>query len=133
MTFAAIELAIQQRVEANWTATEVEWQNTEFDPKLGTPFVKVTLLFGDENIAGFAGTDSGNMYRKVGVVFFSIFVPPDSGTRLAYTHADNLIALFRGQEVSGIRFRGVEVNEVGEGDGWFQVNVSIAFEADEVF
>ena len=133
MTFAAIEQTVQQRMSANWTATKIEWQNTEFEPELGTSFISVTILPGNDEIAGIAGTDSGNMYRKVGVVFFSIFVPVNTGTRQAYTYADTLTALFRGQEINGIRFRQIEVNEVGEANGWFQVNLSIAFEADEVF
>ena len=131
MSLATIEQVIQTRLKDNWTDTPIDWQNTEFLPTMQEAFVRVTIIPGSEDQIGIG--DADNMYRKVGVVFFSVFVPKNEGSRPAWTHVDNLMVLFRGLEVSGIRFRNSEFNEVGEAEGWFQVNLSIAFESDEYF
>lgn len=131
MSYANIEKTIQEKLNSGWTATEIEWQNTEYEPTLGTPFIRVTIIPGSENNIGLGS--STNLYRKVGVVFFSIFVPPNTGTRQAWNLADDLTAIFRGLEEEGVIFREIETNEVGEENGWFQVNVSVAFQADDIF
>lgn len=131
MSYVSIEQTIQEHLQNNWTATEIEWQNAEYDPRLGVSFVRITILPGSERQVAMGGVL--RQYRKDGVIFLSVFIPVNIGTREAWTHADNLVALYRGQEINGIIFRGTETNEVGEADGWFQVNVSIDFITDEFY
>ena len=131
MSLANIEKIIMERFANNWTATDIEYQNTEYQANRTDPFVKITVIPGNENIIGFGG-DSNKLYRTVGVVFFGIFVPVDTGTRLALIYADQIAAIFRGIEDQGVIFRNIEINEVGELSGWFQFNLSIDFESDEI-
>lgn len=83
--------------------------------------------------ASLSGDTGRRRWRRTGVVTVQIFTP--YGTGLSKADKLSMVAMraFEGQSTSsGIWFRDVNFQEVGQDSIWFQSNVSATFEYDEV-
>jgi len=129
MSRAAIRQAIESRLASGWSTTPIAWDNVYFSPPANSPFLRMTILFGEELQVSML-----NGYRQHGIIDISVFVPVGSGTATAYSYADTLSGLFRGQQFSGISCRGAKTTRIPSLEkGWVQLNVSIPFYADTIY
>ena len=83
--------------------------------------------------ATLSGDTGQRRWRRTGIVTVQIFAP--YGTGLSIGDKLGMVALraFEGQSTpSGIWFRDVSFQEVGQDSIWFNSNVSATFEYDEV-
>lgn len=135
MSYATEAQVVRERLNTNWTTTQIHWPNTDFTP--GTsPWIRPTILPADARAADIA---TAPRYRHVGVLIIQVFVPLGAGDGLALEYADTIAALFRGQNVSGVRFYGedgeaVRIRNVGpDGKGFFQMNVECPMFRDTIF
>jgi hypothetical protein len=128
---------IHDRIVELWTATPVIFEN-EDTPTPDTPaaflFVEVAGdLFEQASIGG--GDQVGdNLWREDGQVLIHVMTPRGGGSAAARLLARQAAALFRGQDIDGIRFGGVSIGagEPGEADGnYWRMTATIDFERDE--
>lgn len=102
-------------------------------PKTQGPWARVVVAHatgGQRTLAGEAGT---RRFGRVGILTAQIFAPVGGGTDLAYNLAQLVVDAYEGQSTpGGAWFRNTRVNEVGVSDGWFQLNVLVDFDYDQV-
>lgn len=123
--------AIESRLATNWTTTPIKFENVPFKETM-SPYVALVILVG-EGLQVSLGTPV--VRRWPGVIILQVFVPADTGTKLAKTYADTLAAVFeRVQFSSGnsgtITCRIPSIEAVGIKNGWHQTNVTVPFKRD---
>lgn len=128
---------VEQRLDANWTATPVVFENEDFPtPDDPAAFVFVEL-YGDvfDQISIGGGDEVGdNLWREAGSLLMHVMTPNGTGTRDARAFAKQLVDLFRGQEIGGVTFRDAAIGagEPGENDGnYFRMTASVSWLRDE--
>lgn len=95
-------------------------------------WARVTVRHVDGNQPTLAGPSGKRRYTKMGIVTIQLFTPSD-GLVSADSIADLLEAAFRGVDSpNGVWFRNPRSNEVGVNGPWFQTNVIVDFEYDQV-
>ena len=132
--FAEEAKAIETRLAAGWTTTPIRYDNAPF-PETTAPYVALFILDGDGNQISLGAVA---LRRWVGLIVLQIFVPQDTGTRLAKGYANTLGALFDRAEFpveNGglIRCRVPSIAEIGIRNGWNQLNVTIPFTRDKQY
>ena len=80
------------------------------------------------------GDPGANKFRRQGMVTVQIFAPEKGATQDAVAKGDEVVSLFEGKtRFEGVIFSNVRMTEVGpDGMGWYQVNVKIDFEYDDL-
>lgn len=133
MTFAATADTIRARFNTEFplvrASVPIAWDNVAYEPTPQTPWVRLTIVEGEGELAGLAGKGA-NLYRHRGVVIIQIFVPIGDGDGLARAIADDIATIFRGQLVAGVHFRAPSARRVGPDEAWWQLNVRIPYRAD---
>jgi hypothetical protein len=85
---------------------------------------------GQASLANFNGT---SRYRRAGIFTVQVFTPYGGGLSLSDTLVSVIVNAFEGKaSTNGVWFRQVRINEVGQDGLWYQTNVLINFEYDEV-
>lgn len=130
MTYNAEHAAIEARLSANWTTTDINYDNVDYKPTPETPWIKLEIATG-EQIPVSLGGPGATLYRNGGVISITVYVPLNSGARTAKSYCDTLAAIFRGQQFSSITCRGASITRIGEDNGWFLYNASIPYFRDE--
>lgn len=122
---------------AEWSATPVAFENAPVFPALEaardskSPWVRFVIRDGDGSLQT-VGSDS-RLDRFAGVLITSVFVAQDTGTRQAASYADDISAIWKGYAgQSCVRFGTPSITVVGEANGWFQINVTVTFQNDEI-
>ena len=72
-------------------------------------------------------------YRNVGVISIAVMTPEGIGSATAKGYCDALSAIFRSAQFSGILCRTPRIEEVGNMDGYYQIQVITEFQRDETF
>lgn len=137
MASAAAFDVVHDRLVAEWTATPLVFENDDYQaPDAPEPFVYVEVFgdFFDQASIG-ARTQADNLWREGGQVYLHVMTEKGVGSRAARVLAKQLADLFRGQEISGVRFRNASI---GAGDparfpagSYFAMTATIEFERDE--
>ena len=147
MNIEAARDSILSHFNAYWTANsaavnggkvpEMKWDNLDGDAKPVTPsnapygraVVRHAVSPGQQTL----GEPGNRLFGRVGVVLVQLFVPLASGLTLADRLSKIAADAFEGKStVERVLFRNVSVIEAGAEKGWFQYNVSAAFEYDEL-
>jgi hypothetical protein len=95
-------------------------------------YVEVYGDFFDQASIG-AEPVTANRWREGGVVFLHVMVPSGSGSGLARGYAGELLELFQGQEIDGVRFRDASIGEGEPGrdfPNYWAMAASIEWERD---
>lgn len=126
--------AIEIRLTTNWTTTPIRYVNAPFK-ETDQPYVALFVLDGDGHQISLGPVA---LRRWVGIIVIQIFVPQDSGSRVAKTYATTLAAIFDRVEFSTdasglIRCRVPALREVGIINGWYQLNVEVPFIRDKTY
>ena len=128
----------------DWSLTPIEYENvTESAALLAAKdakesWIRVTIRDGDGQLTTI-GSDS-RRDRYVGVIIIQIFIPQKSpaSTSKTGTSAGRILAVaisdiwngYTGQPC--LQIRTPSMNTIGELSGWFQINVNIPFQNDEI-
>lgn len=134
MSFEDTRKAIEGRLGDNWSTTPIKFENVPFK-ETKDPYVALFILDGEGQQISL-GTPA--VRRWPSVIKIQIFVPQDTGTKLARTYADSLGTIFdRAQFSSGnsgtITCRIPSITHVGITNGWDQVNVTIPLKRDRQY
>jgi len=135
MSFADERKAIETRFAANFTALPVQYENQRFAMPATGGWARLTIRNAG---AGQISTGSSPLHRYAGVILADVFMPEETGSQAARTHADTIEAIFRRAQFSSgssgtILCRTPSITTVGVADGWFQVQVSVPFQRDRIF
>lgn len=97
------------------------------------PWARVNLQHTGGGQASLTGGLGTTRWGREGFLTVQVFAPAGEGLSGAHTLAKIISDAFEGTStVNGVWFRNVRVNEVGEDGDWYQVNVVIDFEYDEI-
>jgi len=121
MSFASAKVEVEQYVEANFTATPIEFENASIDFEGLSEWVRV----GFQSSGAKRITIGIESYRYYGLLIFQIFTKPDVGAGRSAVIADLLSTLFRSKVLGTFHFQVPEAVSVGESDGWYQTNLII--------
>lgn len=129
MGYAAQRIAIESRFSTQWgVTTPIAWDNSQYKPDSGTPFVALSILNTSEQPVSIGSTVKT---RNGGFININIFVPENTGTAVIEGLCDSAAAVFRYKAFSGVSCRGAEIRLIGRNKEWWQYNVSIEFQRDE--
>jgi hypothetical protein len=112
---------------------------TEFPNELFTPlnpvamWARFTILLGEELRMDIGTGSTGGVYRLPGVLIVQLFYPQNKGNGTVLSKADSLASHFRNWCGSTITCEAATVEEIGNENGYFQVNVTIPFRQDNVY
>ena len=130
MTFADEQLAIESRFAANFTACSIKYQNVDFNPDEHDLYVDLQIKNGPAFLASIGPSP---LHRSIGVISVNVFTRHNIGTKTGRVIADKAAAIFRLQSFSGITCEAANVTNMGEREGRYLVNMTVAFFRDEIF
>lgn len=98
------------------------------------PWARITVQhFGANQATLSSDVSNRRRWRRNGLVTVQIFTPFGTGLSMADRLAMIALGAYEGKDTpSGVWFRNVKSQEIGQSDSWFQTNVSAEFEYDEV-
>lgn len=127
---------IQSVLVPSWTATAIYFENDQQTlPDSVDYFVFVEVygqLFEQASIGG--GSPTENLWREEGAILAHVMCPRGDGSLKGRQYARQICDLFRGQDISGIRFREMSIgaSEPGDEDGsYWRLTVTIDWQRDE--
>ena len=142
MSYATEASTIRARFYSQWKTaqsfsdaqmlTRVAWPNKSFDPPDGLSWVRLEVLPGgaQQTTMGSATTAT---FEYDGTISVQVFVPMNTGDGTARTLAEQVCAIFRSVEASGIIYDDPYVTTAGEtGNGWYQLNVWAPYRRETV-
>lgn len=131
MSYANAYNELRGRFNTLWgSTTPIAWPNAAFTTPL-VPWVRFTVRSGEANQLTFGA--STNNFRHSGVIIIQVFTLLDTGEALALQHADQIASIFRNWCGQSVRCRTPSVKDIGnDGEGWYQVNVVVPFQWDEL-
>jgi hypothetical protein len=127
-TFQDIRAAIETRFSANWTATDISWDNVAYDPKPEIPFVRLMINEVDSFQVSMSTVPC---HRFTGIIHIIILVPIGTGTNTARGYADSAAAIFRNADFSNIQCRSPRIVRIGDIGQYFQYSTLVNFWKDE--
>ena len=130
MSFDTLRRLVETHVNDNWSMTDVAFENIEFTPVIGTPWIDMHIFVGDGFQASLGDTSALN--RWTGIIDFSVYVPINTGSSYAYKVAYALVDLFYHYDNNGLTTLTGHSRPIGEDGEWMRYNVSIPFQYDEV-
>ena len=126
--------------KAAWDATgygeRVKYDNISkksLPPDGEIPWARVTLRHATSAQASLAGEVGTRRFRRTGVLTVQVFEPIGSGLSGTTDLPKIVQESYEGVvSTGGVWFRNVRINEVGPDGDFFQTNVVIDFEYDEI-
>lgn len=133
MSFSDEHSQIRERLSSQIGDTPIDWPNASFSPPdPPSIWLRLSILDG-ESFQTTIGAET-NVHRSVGIIIVQIFGPANEGDKDTLAMADTVAAIFRNWCGTTVRCRAATVKAIGpDGQGWYQVNVSVPFKRDELF
>ncbi len=135
MSRSAVRGAVTDYLAANWTLSELVYQNTTTEPPVASdgvlrPWVYVEVSYNSTDQWSIGETDrTDNRWREDGLVFIHVYTPAGSGLSVADQYADAMIELFKGIQLApDIEFRDItsDIGGLGDDDGnYYRVTVAV--------
>lgn len=134
MSYEAVRKEIQAHFASNFdgvTSDKIAWDNVSFTPEEGESWVRFSVQNNLSNYVSIGGPSV--KVRKFGIVFVQIFVPQGQGTLAADQIVDKVSNVLEAEQLSsGCTLQETSVQNVGNINGWYQVNTSTPFYYDEI-
>lgn len=131
MSFAAAQIAIENKFNTEFTACPVQYSNVDYTPTPGVTFCKLEVIDSWSQRADI-GT-ANRLHRSFGLIIANIHLPLGLGTNIGRVIADSAAAIFRDTSFSGITCRSPLIRNVGEVEGWYIVNMTCNFHLDKSY
>jgi len=128
--FVDISAALESHLNDMVGKPPVAWENFEYEPEIGTLYIRPTLIAGDVNQAslGDAGQD-----MNIGIYQIDVFSKAGQGKKEALEMADTIADQFkRGTDLTyngrNVRIRSVSRQAaINNADGWYQIILEISY------
>lgn len=135
MSYRQEAIDIESLFATEWALgpnTPVEYDNSDYDPSTGVPYVTLTVQSGTAFQADLG--KATNTYRHNGLIIVQVHTPVDEGSAVARGLADEVAAIFRTRFVgAGIITKTPDFDRVGVSGAYYQINVLIQFHRDTIF
>jgi len=117
-----------------WSPRAVIWDGLPGKPPSGrTPWARFTVRHADGEQATLANDQGRRRWRRSGTIFIQLFAPVGDGLSALDPLTKIAMDAYEGQSTAGgAWFRDVRCREIGPDGDWYQVNVLVDFEYDEV-
>lgn len=119
MSFDIIRRDVEAYLVANWASTPIQFTNVKFVNPVGE-WIRCQVIFGDSTQISMGSTQD---HRTELLIVISLFGKNNSGTGQLLTYADTLTTLFTNKTIGVCNTRSPSVNEIGEVDGFYQINL----------
>ena len=119
---------------SNWNRNQITWDNTSRSLTEDQEWIRPTLnLENSENVT-IGGVNGHHRIRFNGSYIIQVFSSLNKGTGDIYRAVDDLNKLFNNKRLEeNILTYTCQVDRIGdEGNGWYQINVSIPFTSDQL-
>jgi len=143
--YEKIRAAVVAHFRTNWPAAassagcqialaSIQMDNHKFTQPVGTPWGRLSFAWGDRASVAVGGAN----LRTTGFLYLQVFLPLETGTQEGYQACDALAGVFdlRSIAVTGTAnycvFETARQDNVGDRDGYRQINASIPFRVDEI-
>ena len=128
MTTEFIRETVAQYFKAGFTTAEIEYENKDTIDvsKRSLPYVKLNLRFTTNDQISFVPVRT----RQRGAVQVDIYVKNGTGSKAAYTMADEISELFKHKSISNIEFQTPKVLTPLDVVGWMRLTVRSPFYFD---
>lgn len=135
MKYDVVQQSLEEFIKANWTQTEIQYDNVAFNSDLYNEFLRCNVLFGDSA----SRTVTKGCYRQTGILILSVFTKPAIGSArkmVLATIAANLINDAVVSPTPPLVAPKVNLlepsmhNDNKERDGWVMAQLSTAFYYD---
>ena len=135
MKFAQVQQSIEEYIKAQWTETQVAYDNVQFNSDLYDQYLRCNILFGE----GRKRTITVGCYRQIGMLMLTVFVKPAVGRARLLDLANIAATLVTDVRVGAtLPLVAPVVNlkvpdlilDNTERSGWVQANVSSPFYYD---
>jgi len=125
--------AIEKRFEANYSSTDVKYENVPFTQPDNGSWVALVILSGDGQNGSIGTGMSSRLERFSGIIQVDIYTVEDGGTKSARDLADIIAAIFDNVQFnhgsSGtITTRVPSFSTLGVKEGWHHSVVSVAYQ-----
>ena len=139
-TYAEAASDIRSLFSDLWVDTlsyPVEWPNetsaATLPPVTQTPWGRMVVLHATGGQISLPAGKGQARYARGGVAIFQIFVASSLGTSQIYGLVKRITDLFDGKRgADGTYFRNTRIREIGTDGSWYQVNVYVDFDYEEV-
>jgi hypothetical protein len=135
-TFNDVRAAIEGRIATEMAASPsypVSYPNAPFTPPNNTPWIAVSLIFGNNNYATLEAPATGKSFnRQTGTLTIDVFTPAGVGAGANYTIAERVKDKFDRAKFSSIIFdpcSGLATIRPAEQEAFFQTQFSATFDA----
>jgi len=126
--FEEANLIIESRLADNWVRTLIDFDNVEFNPARGTPYIRLQIEWVGSSVTSLGGRTKGEGY-----IDLSIFVPSNSSITDVSQMADELAVLFNRYQEGALRFNVARTVRVGNQEQWYQLKVLVPFTYDQCY
>ena len=124
--FKTVTKTIEDMLKAGWTATKIDFDNVEFKPKAGDPFVRLQIEWVES-------VSNVTRSRGMGYLNLSIFYPCNKGTEIVNDYADQLSALYSRISVGQLKFGEGKTQRIGQQETWYRLDVIVPFIYDKCY
>lgn len=137
MGYATAHNELRNRFNSQWgVTTPIAWPNVKFDvPAPSTYWCRFAIsdFTGNEGTQNSIGGITNNN-RYTGSVIVQLFGPLDKGNGQLLAYADQVLSIFGNWGGTNIQCRRGYVKDIGpDGQGFYQINVTVPFRRDELF
>ena len=136
MSFADERSAIEGRFAANYSSSQIKYENVPFDQPSSDPWISLEIISGEGGQASLGGASAVQRYG--GVIQVTIYTAESVGTNVARALADVIEPIFRQQQFSQgnsgvIHTRTPSFYSIGLVGGWYRSVVSVSYFRDRRF
>ena len=115
---------------SSWSAKTVAYPNKQFDPPSDDIWFRVAVFPGESRAASLS--TATRRWRNQGVLIVEVYVPTGQTDEDAVAIADDVVGFFRGVDLTGIVMQAPSIERVGLDEGFYRMNISIPYHADDV-
>lgn len=124
--YESTENAIETHLFDNWNNTGIDFDNVNFKPSNGVPFIRLQIEWVNSEQISIGGLD-----RNYGYVNISVFVEKNISNQLINNYLDELKELFSKKQLGNIKFKTATVKRRGSNRNWFRKDLIVPFQVDE--
>ena len=124
--FESAAILINDRLVSNWTETPIDFDNVDYNPSSGVPFVRLQIEWTSNDVISIGGRERGEGY-----IDLSLFIPANTGTQHVAGMADRLKLIFDKWDTGALKFKVGRKIRVGQKEEWYQEKVLVPFTFDE--
>ena len=98
-----------------------------------SPWIRAIVRHTSGGQASLANFNGVSRYKRSGIFTVQVFTPAGDGLSLSDSLVSVIVNAFEGKSTAdGVWFRRIRINEIGQDGIWYQTNVLINFEYEEV-